>query len=151
MAGKLLPYLLVGVADTSVCAVLGVWWFGVPFRGQVWIFFLSATLFLMAVLSLGYTMSVVTKSQLAASQASLIATFLPAFLLSGFIFPIDQMPGVIQAITYIVPARYFMAIIRAVFLKGTPVVLLWGNVLGVTLFATALVVVATRAFHKRLD
>jgi len=102
------------------------------------------------VLSMGYLLSVVMKSQLAASQASMIATFLPAFLLSGFIFPIDQMPKVIQVVTHLIPARYFMSIIRAVFLKGTPLVLLWTDLLALLLFATILVLVATRAFRKQL-
>lgn len=150
MIGKLLPYLVIGLADTALCAGMGVWWFGVPFRGSVAVLFLSATLFLMVVLSMGYFLSVTLKSQLAASQASMIATFLPAFLLSGFIFPIDQMPVFIQLVTHVIPARYFMSIIRAVFLKGTPLALLWEDMLALFIFATVLVLVATRAFEKRL-
>jgi ABC-2 type transport system permease protein len=150
MVGKLSPYLVIGLADTALCAGMGVWWFGVPFRGSLGVLFVSSTLFLCVVLSLGYFLSVVLKSQLAASQASMIATFLPAFLLSGFIFPIDQMPAFIQVVTHVIPARYFMSIIRAVFLKGTPLVLLWEDLLALFLFATILIVVATRAFQKRL-
>jgi ABC-2 type transport system permease protein len=105
---------------------------------------------LLVVLSLGYFLSVLLQSQLAASQASMIATFLPAFLLSGFIFPIDQMPPFIQLVTHIIPARYFMSIIRSVFLKGTPLALLWEDMMALAIFATVLVVVATRSFHKRL-
>ncbi len=150
MVGKLSPYLVIGLADTALCAGMGVWWFGVPFRGNLAVLFISSTLFLCVVLSLGYFLSVALKSQLAASQASLIATFLPAFLLSGFIFPIDQMPAFIQVVTHIIPARYFMSIIRAVFLKGTPLVLLWEDLLALFLFATVLILVATRAFQKRL-
>ncbi len=105
MLGKLSPYLAIGLGDTALCAGMGVWWFGVPFRGSVAVLFLSSTLFLVVVLSLGYFLSVTLKSQLAASQASLIATFLPAFLLSGFIFPIDQMPAFIQVVTHVIPAR----------------------------------------------
>lgn len=150
MIGKLAPYLVVGVFDTALCAALGVWWFGVPFRGEVWMFFVASVLFLLVVLSMGYVLSVVMKSQLAASQASLIATFLPAFLLSGFIFPIDQMPVVIQIMTRAIPARYFMTIIRAVFLKGTPIILLWSDLLALTIFASVLVLIATRAFKKQL-
>jgi ABC-2 type transport system permease protein len=93
---------------------------------------------------------VALKSQLAASQASLIATFLPAFLLSGFVFPIDQMPLFVQLVTHVIPARYFMSIIRAVFLKGTPLVMLWGDLLALFIFATVLLLLATRAFQKRL-
>jgi ABC-2 type transport system permease protein len=150
MIGKLSPYLAIGLGDTAICAAMGVWWFGVPFRGSVAVLFLSSTLFLMVVLSLGYFLSVTLKSQLAASQASMIVTFLPAFLLSGFIFPIDQMPGVIQVVTHIIPARYYMSIIRAVFLKGTPLVLIWEDMLALLILATVLVLVATQSFQKRL-
>lgn len=151
MAGKLVPYFVIGLIDTALCAGVGVWWFQVPFRGQWSVFFVGSTLFLMVVLSLGYFISVVAKSQLAASQAALIATFLPAFLLSGFIYPIDQMPPVIQAITHIIPARYFMTIIRDVFLKGTSIPLLLDDLLALALFALLLTVIATRAFHKKLS
>lgn len=151
MLGKLAPYVVIGLADTSLCAIMGVWWFGVPFRGHIWVFLLSTTLFLTVVLSLGYFFSVVAKSQLAASQISLIATFLPAFLLSGFMYPIDQMPLVVRGITHIVPARYYMAILRNVFLKGSSVATMWQDFLGLTLFATLLGLAATRVFHKKLS
>jgi len=151
MIGKLVPYFAIGLLDTAFCAALAVWWFEVPFRGSWSVFFLSCTLFLTVVLSLGYAVSVVAKTQLAASQAALIATFLPAFLLSGFIYPIDQMPAVIQVITHIIPARYFMTIIRDVFLKGTPLPLLLDDLLALALFAAVLTILATRAFHKKLS
>ena len=150
MLGKLAPYFAIGLFDTCVCAGMGVWWFGVPFRGHLWIFLLSSALFLTVVLSMGYFFSVVAKTQLAASQISLIATFLPAFLLSGFLYPIDQMPPAIQVITHIVPARYYMAILRNVFLKGTSLAMMWPDFLGLALFATLLALVATRVFRKKL-
>lgn len=150
MVGKLAPYFAIGLFDTALCAGLAIWWFEVPFRGQWTVFLLSCTLFLLVVLSLGYLVSVVARSQLAASQAALIATFLPAFLLSGFIYPIDQMPVVIQAITHLIPARYFMTIIRDVFLKGTPLPFLLDDLLALALFAGMLTILATRAFHKKL-
>lgn len=150
MLGKLVPYFAIGLFDTALCAGLAIWWFEVPFRGQWSVFFISCTLFLLVVLSLGYVVSVLAKSQLAASQAALIATFLPAFLLSGFIYPIDQMPVVIQAITHLIPARYFMTIIRDVFLKGTPLPFLVEDLLALALFAAILTMLAMRAFHKKL-
>lgn len=150
MVGKLVPYFAIGLFDTALCAGLAIWWFEVPFRGQWTVFFLSCTLFLLVVLSLGYVISVVAKSQLAASQAALIATFLPAFLLSGFIYPIDQMPIMIQALTHLIPARYFMSIIRDVFLKGTPLPLLVDDLLALAIFAAMLTLLATRVFHKKL-
>lgn len=151
MIGKLTPYLIVGLFDTCVCAAMGVWWFGVAFRGYVWVFMLSSVLFLTVVLSMGYFISIIAKTQLAASQISLIVTFLPAFLLSGFMYPIDQMPAIIQVITHIIPARYFMSILRNVFLKGTSIMSMWQDFLGLGLFALILAFVATQAFKKRLD
>jgi len=150
MIGKLAPYVVIGMADTLLCAAMGVWWFQVPFRGEWWVFTLSSFLFLAVVLSMGYTISVVAKSQLAASQVSLVATFLPAFLLSGFIFPIDQMPAVIRAVTHLLPARYFMTIARDVFLKGTPLALIREELLILAGFAAILGFIATRAFRKTL-
>lgn len=150
MIGKLVPYFLIGMLDTGLCAGMGVWWFHVPFRGQWSVLLISSTLFLMVVLSLGYVISVVARSQLAASQAALLATFLPAFLLSGFIYPIDQMPTVIQLITHIIPARYFMTITRDVFLKGTSIPLLLDDLIALAVFAIVLTVIATRSFKKKL-
>ena len=151
MVGKLVPYFVIGLLDTALCAGIAIWWFDVPFRGQWSVFFLSCTLFLIVVLSLGYCVSVVAKSQLAASQVALIATFLPAFLLSGFIYPIDQMPAFIQLITHLIPARYFMTIIRDVFLKGTSIPFLLDDLLALAIFALFLTILATRAFHKKLS
>jgi ABC-2 type transport system permease protein len=151
MIGKLVPYFVIGMLDTALCAGMGIWWFHVPFRGQWSVFLFSSALFLMVVLSLGYVISVVAKSQLAASQAALITTFLPAFLLSGFIYPIDQMPAVIRLITHVIPARYFMTITRDVFLKGTPIPLLQDELVALAVFALLLTVVATRAFKKKLN
>ncbi|HJT19286.1 MAG TPA: ABC transporter permease [Nitrospira sp.] len=150
MVGKLVPYFAIGLLDTAICAGLAIWWFDVPFRGHWSVFFVSCTLFLTVVLSLGYCISVVAKTQLAASQVALISTFLPAFLLSGFIYPIDQMPTAIQVVSYLIPARYFMTIIRDVFLKGTSLPLLLDDLLALAVFAALLTVLATRAFQKKL-
>ncbi len=150
MLGKLGPYFVIGLLDTFLCAAIGVWWFGVPFRGQWSVFFISSALFLTVVLSTGYFFSVVAKSQLTASQISMIATFLPAFLLSGFIYPIDQMPLVIRLITYIFPARFFMSIIRNVFLKGTALNLMWKDLSALAIFALLLAFLATGVFKKKL-
>jgi len=150
MLGKLSPYFVIGMLDTCLCAGFGIFWFGVPFRGSWGVFFISSVLFLIVVLSLGYFISVVAKSQLAASQSSLFATFLPAFLLSGFLFPFDQMPIAVQAVTYILPARYYMTIIRNIFLKGSAVALLQNELLALSFLSCILVFVATRIFKKKL-
>lgn len=150
MLGKLIPYFVIGLADTFMCAAIGVWWFGVPFRGQWSVFFISSALFLTAVLSTGYYISVVAKSQLGASRISMIITSLPVYILSGFIYPIDQMPPVIRLLTYLFPARFFMSIIRDVFLKGTALTLMLDDLLALAIFAFLLAFLATRAFKKRL-
>lgn len=150
IVGKLVPYFVIGLLDTVLCTALAILWFEVPFRGQWTVLFLGCTLFLVVVLSLGYLISILAKSQLAASQAALIVTFLPAFLLSGFLYPIDQMPTAIQVITHLIPARYFMTILRDVFLKGTSIPFLANDLLALALFAATLTILATRAFHKKL-
>lgn len=112
--------------------------------------FLCSALFLIVVLSLGFFISVIAKNQLAASQIALIATFLPAFLLSGFLFAIEQMPTVIQYITRMLPARYYVSALKKIFLKGTPATMLYGELVPLTIFTVVLATIATRAFHKRL-
>jgi ABC-2 type transport system permease protein len=149
--GKLIPYFLIGIIDTAVCAAVAVGWFHVPFRGSWTVLFGCSMLFLVVVLSLGYFISVTAKSQLGASQMALLATFLPTFLLSGFIFPIEQMPVVVQWITRVLPARYYVSILRNVFLKGTEIRLMAGQLFALAMIAAVLVTLATRAFHKKLE
>lgn len=149
--GKLVPYFVIGMADTALCAGMAIWWFRVPFRGSWAVLFGCSALFLIGVLSLGYFISVTAKSQLGASQVALLATFLPTFLLSGFIFPIDQMPVVVQWITRVLPARYYVSILRNVFLKGLRTDLMAGQLIALGIIALVLIVLSVRAFHKRLE
>jgi ABC-2 type transport system permease protein len=149
--GKLIPYFVIGMLDTALCAVMGVWWFGVPFRGSWLVMFGTSALFLAVVLSMGYYFSVVSKSQLAASQMAMLATFLPTFLLSGFLFPIDQMPKPVQWLSVVLPARYYVEILRNVFLKGTSISLMKGQITALSIISVLLIILATRAFHKRLE
>jgi ABC-2 type transport system permease protein len=150
MLGKLTPYFAIGMFDVIVCAVIAIYWFEVPFRGSYPTLLLSSAIFLVVVLSLGYFISVIAKSQLAASQIALIITFLPAFLLSGFLFPIEQMPVVMQWITRILPARYYVSVLKKIFLKGTPSALLYSDLVPLAVFALILTLLATASFHKRL-
>jgi ABC-2 type transport system permease protein len=150
MLGKLVPYFVIGMFDVGVCTALALLWFKVPFRGSLLTLFLCSSMFLIVVLSLGFFISVIAKNQLAASQIALIATFLPAFLLSGFLFAIEQMPTVIQYITRLLPARYYVSALKKIFLKGTPVTMLYGELIPLAIFTVLLATVATRAFHKRL-
>jgi drug efflux transport system permease protein len=150
MLGKLAPYFVIGMLDAALCVALGVWWFQVPFRGKVSALLAGSALFLVAVLAMGYVISVAAKSQLAASQLALVSTFLPAFLLSGFLFAIAQMPAFIRAVTYVIPARYYVSLLKMVFLKGTPVAQMGGELAALGIFALALGAAATRAFRKKL-
>ena len=150
MLGKLVPYFIIGMFDVIVCAALALYWFHVPFRGSFVTLLVSSALFMIVVLSLGFFISVVAKNQLAASQIALVVTFLPAFLLSGFLYAIEQMPIVLQWITRILPARYYVSILKQVFLKGTPTQFLYADLVPLTIFALLLGLLATRAFHKRL-
>ena len=150
MLGKLAPYFVIGMFDVIVCAAIAIYWFQVPFRGSFQTLLLSSAMFMVVVLSLGFLVSVVARSQLAASQIALIITFLPAFLLSGFLFPIEQMPVVMQWITRILPARYYVSVLKNIFLKGTPAALLYADLVPLAVFALVLALLATASFHKRL-
>ena len=150
MLGKLAPYFLIGMFDVVICALLALYWFHVPFRGSFVALLISSALFMVVVLALGFFISVVAKNQLAASQMALLATFLPAFLLSGFLYAIEQMPVILQWITRILPARYYVSLLKKIFLKGTATSLLYADLIPLTIFALVLTVLATRSFHKRL-
>jgi ABC-2 type transport system permease protein len=151
MLGKLTPYFVLGISDVAVCAAIAIAWFHVPFRGSYATLALASALFMIVVLSLGFFISVVAKNQFAASQIALIVTFLPAFLLSGFLFAIEQMPAPLQWITHIVPARYYVSVLKKIFLKGTPAAMLGADLIPLTVFTLILAIVATQAFHKRLE
>jgi ABC-2 type transport system permease protein len=151
LLGKLAPYFVLGMFDVLICAVLAIFWFHVPFRGSWFTLLIASSLFLVAVLALGFFISVVAKSQFAACQVALLITFLPAFLLSGFLFPIEQMPVVLQGITRILPARYYVTALKKIFLKGTPTAMLYAELLPLAVFAFVLSLMATRSFHKRLE
>lgn len=151
MLGKLVPYFIIGMFDVIVCAVLAIYWFHVPFRGSFITLVVSSVMFLIVVLSMGYFISVIAKNQLAASQIALLATFLPAFLLSGFLFAIEQMPVVLQWITRIFPARYYVSVLKKIFLKGSPSALLYVDLVPLAVFTVLLAALATRAFQKRLS
>jgi ABC-2 type transport system permease protein len=150
MAGKILPYFFIGLVDAALCLVIAVYWFEAPFRGTVTTLFLTTSLYLVVVLGLGYFISASIRSQVGASQIALVATLLPTTLLSGFAFPIDQMPPVIQGVTYLVPARYYFAILKAVFLKGSGLGDLIAPIALLALYAAIVGLLAARAFRKTL-
>jgi len=150
MLGKLVPYFAIGMFDVILCAIIAIYWFYVPFRGSFVTLLVSSAMFMVVVLSLGFFISVIAKSQFAASQIALLVTFLPAFLLSGFLFAIEQMPVALQWITRILPARYYVSVLKKIFLKGTPTAMLYADLVPLAVFSIVLGLLATGAFHKRL-
>jgi ABC-2 type transport system permease protein len=151
MLGKLLPYFVIGLVDAALCVSLGVGWFGVPFRGTVGTLLVATSLYLIVVLGIGFVISVAIPNQLGASQIAILVTLLPTNMLSGFAFPIDQMPAPIRAVSYVVWARYYVTILKAVFLKGSGLTALAGPLLAMAVYAVIVGAVAMRAFRKTLD
>jgi ABC-2 type transport system permease protein len=151
MLGKLAPYFVLGMFDTIISALIAIYWFNVPFRGSWITLMVASALFMVVVLSLGFLISVLAKNQFAACQIALLITFLPAFLLSGFLFSIEQMPIALQWITRIFPARYYVSVLKNIFLKGTPASMLYAELIPLAVFTFVLAFAATRSFHKRLE
>jgi ABC-2 type transport system permease protein len=148
--GKLLPYLAIGLADVVAVSAVGVLLFGVPFRGNAGLLMVLSLAFLVGALGLGMFISAVARSQLLATQIAMVATFLPAFLLSGFMFAIQVMPPALRAVTYLVPARYFLVVTRGIFLKGVGVEVLRIQGLLMIAFAAVGLAAATRVFRKEI-
>ena len=150
IAGKLLPYFFIGFIDVAMSVLLAVFLFDVPLRGSVFLLMALSGIFLFGGLSLGILISIVAKSQLVSSQISMIATFLPAFLLSGFMYSISNMPKPLQVMTHLIPARYFVAIIKGIFMKGNGLKLLAVEALLLSLFGIMIFVIANIKFKKRI-
>jgi ABC-2 type transport system permease protein len=148
--GKLLPYLGIGFIDIAIVAVVGGIVFAVPFRGSPVFLMVMAMLFLIGAQGLGLFISASTKSQFLATQLAMITTFLPATLLSGLMFDLSSMPKVLQVISLVVPARYFITATRGIFLKGVGLDVLWGQALGMIVFAVAGLGLAVHAFKKEI-
>jgi ABC-2 type transport system permease protein len=148
--GKLLPYIGIGMIDVLVTGFIGDVIFAVPFRGSFPFFVGASFFFLLGALGIGLAISAVTKSQMLAIQVAMVATYLPSFLLSGFMFDVANMPKALQVIALFVPARYFITAVRGIFLKGVGPHVLWPYGLGMVLFGIAGLALATRAFRKEL-
>jgi ABC-2 type transport system permease protein len=134
----------------AVIIIAGTLLFGVPLRGDVLLLAIMTLFFLLGALGLGIFISAALKSQVLATQAAMIATFLPAVLLSGFLFDIASMPPVVRAFTYVVPARYFVVITRGIFLKDVGIDVLWVQGVAMIAFAIVGLALATRAFRKEV-
>jgi ABC-2 type transport system permease protein len=148
--GKLLPYFVIGMVDLVVAVAMGKYLFHVPMRGSLPLLFGIAAVFLVGALSLGMLFSVAARSQLPASQMAMAFTFLPSYLLSGFVFSIDSMPPVVRAVTYLVPSRYFVKVIKGIYLKGAGLGTLAVDTALLLAFGAGMVLAATRMFRKKL-
>ncbi len=150
MLGKTLPFALIGLVDLVLVTAGALLIFRVPFRGSFLVLFFSATLFLLTSLGAGLYLSTISRTQQQANMASFFFSS-PAFMLSGFNFPIRNMPKVVQYLTYLNPLRYFMEIVRGVFLKGTGVAILWPQMLALFVYGTLILGMSAARFHKSLD
>lgn len=148
--GKFAPYFVIGLFDLTVGVLMARFLFGVPFRGSYFLLVILSALFLTGALAQGIIISVVARTQLMASQMASLTTLIPTMLLSGFIYPIFNMPKFVQAVTYLVPARYYIIILRELFLKGGGMYSIWDEALFLFLFAFTMLFLAIRKFKKRV-
>lgn len=148
--GKTIPFALIGFIDVLLITGVCVFWFAIPIRGSLWLLLASTALFIMSTIGIGLFISTVSSTQQQAMMANFFI-FFPAVLLSGFLFPVANMPQVIQWLTYINPLRYMLVIIRGIFLKGIGADILWPQMAGLALLGTILLVLATRRFQKTMS
>ena len=150
MVGKLMPYIILALLNTLEVLLIGAFWFGVPIRGSLALIFLLSMLFLATSLAIGLLASTVAKTQQEAMLTVMI-TLLPSIFLSGFLFPISAMPKVLQWVSYAIPLRYYLIIIRSLLLKGVGIIELQNEIIALFVFGTVLMGLATLRFRKRLD
>lgn len=147
--GKTIPFAIIGFIDVMIVTAAGVFWFEIPISGPLWLLPICTAIYLLSVLGMGLFISTISKTQ----QQALMATFLfytPAVLLSGFMFPIENMPRIVQYGTYINPLRYFLVIIRGIFLKGNGITILWPQMAALFLLGIAVITISSLRFKKRL-
>jgi ABC-2 type transport system permease protein len=148
--GKLIPYFIIGFIDTVVSVFMSTMIFDVPLRGSLFLLFTLSCIFLFGGLCWGILISIIARTQLVASQMALLSTFLPAFLLSGFMFAISNMPKPLQFVTYLFPARYFVSILKDIYLKGNGIMLLAGEAFLLTLYGAIIFMLANKRFKKKI-
>jgi ABC-2 type transport system permease protein len=149
--GKLVPYFTIGFIDTVFAIIMSTLLFDVPLRGSVSLLLVLSSIFLFGGLSMGILISVVARTQVIANQMAMLSSFLPAFLLSGFIFSISNMPVPLQAITYLIPARYFVTILKGIFLKGVSLEYLILEAVLLSVYGMIVFTLSVKKFHKRID
>ena len=148
--GKTVPFFLVGLLDTVFISLVGTFWFGVPFRGSIWVLALGAILFIICMLGIGLFISTISKTQ----QQAMVASFffiMPAIIFSGFGTPISSMPEFLQQLTYLDPLRYFLDVLRGVYLKGVGLEALWPQMASMGVFGVIMLTISVMRFQKSLD
>jgi len=150
LIGKIIPYLVIGLFDVILTACTGYFVFDVPIKGSFIEFYLLALLFLTGTSSLGVLISAATKIQVLSVQVAMVATYLPSFILSGFIFPIENMPVFVQGITYLIPARYLMVLVKGIVLKGVAASLLWMQIVFLAVFAMLVIIIGIKKIKVML-
>jgi ABC-2 type transport system permease protein len=146
-----LPYFALGMGGMAVSVAMALWQFDVPLRGSFWLLALCAALFLLAAVGMGLLISVLTRNQFVAGMLAIVTTFLPAFLLSGFLFDIQSMPEPVRLITYVVAARYFVAILQSLFLAGDVWSVIAPNAAALAVMASVFLGLSRRMIRKRLE
>jgi ABC-2 type transport system permease protein len=149
--GKLIPFVIIGFVDTLLVLAIAHYWFEVPLAGSLPLLFGLSAIFLLTTLGLGLFISTIAKSQ---GQAMMIAQFfffMPFIFLSGFTFPIANMPGWIQVLTYFIPLRYFLEIVRGIFLKGTDLLHLWPQTAALLAFGVVILTLSVKRFRQTLE
>ena len=148
IVGKLLPYGLIGIIDIFLVVAVATLWFEVPLRGSFLLLFLMSLLFLVNTLGLGLFVSTISNNQQQAMMSAVFFFVVPLMYLSGFVFPIDNMPAVIQPVAYVIPLTYFLVILRGIFLKGVGIAALWPQALGLVVWGTTILALATWRSRK---
>jgi ABC-2 type transport system permease protein len=150
VVGKITPYVLIALFNTLQTVLIGSWWFGVPINSSLVLILGISSLFLLTSLAIGLLASTVAETQQEA-MITVFATMLPAMMLSGYFFPIEAMPEWLQAVTYLIPLRYYLTIIRSLLLKGVGVQSLHTEIMALVIFGVGLMIIASLRFRKRLD
>ncbi|HDP79758.1 MAG TPA: ABC transporter permease [Spirochaetes bacterium] len=150
VAGKLIPYLLIGLFDVILSVAVGYFIFGVPVRGSFVEFYLLAILFLAGTSTLGILISSATRVQVLSVQVAMVATYLPSFILSGFVFPIQNMPLPLQGLTYLIPARYLIVLVKGIALKGVGALFMWTQILFLGCFFLLVLALSIKKLELRL-
>jgi ABC-2 type transport system permease protein len=148
--GKLLPYAVIGMIDAMIVLTVIVFWFHVPLRGSFWLLIAMSLVYLLTTLGLGLFISTISNTQQQAMMTSTFFFMMPMMYLSGFVFPIENMPSWIQPLTYLIPLRYFVIILRGIFLKGVGLETLWPQALGLFIWGVVILMLAVLRSSKRL-